>query len=83
MMNFDRDFEKNFEREYRELVYVRERVMRKIVKDSEKKFDEILSEDKPVNIKHELQNIIREGIKTYSKVMGRPITKAEIYMMFG
>jgi hypothetical protein len=82
-MNFDRDFEKNFEREYRELVYVRERVMRKIVKDSEKKFDEILSEDKPVNIKNELQNIIREGIKTYSKVMGRPITKAEIYMMFG
>lgn len=81
-MNFDRDFEKNFEREYRELVYVRERVMRKIIKDSEKKFDEILSEDRPVNIKYELQNIIREGIQTYSKVMGRPITRAEIFMMF-
>jgi hypothetical protein len=81
-MNFDRDFEKNFEREYRELVYVRERVMRKIVKDSEKKLDEILSEDRAVDIKYELQNIVREGIQTYSKIMGRPITRAEIYMMF-
>ena len=82
-MNFDKDFEKNFQREYRELIYVRERVMRKIIKESEKKFDDILCEDRAVNIKTELQNIIREGIRTYSEVMGRPIPTHEIYMMFG
>jgi hypothetical protein len=75
--------DKHFEKECIDFIRIRERVMRKIVKDGEIKFDQILSEDRAVDIKLELQNLIREGIRTYSEVMGRPITKNEIYMMFG